>query len=318
MIDVHGLVKRFGTHVAVDGLDFHVEKGSIVGFLGPNGAGKTTTMKMITGALPSSSGEVEVGGHSVFKEPLITKKMIGYLPETPPLYLDMRVRDYLRFATRLQGVSKGSVNSKVDEAMERVKIQDVSHRLIHNLSKGYRQRVGLAQAIAHNPKVLILDEPTDGLDPRQIIEIRELIKSLAGDHTVILSSHILPEVAATCERVLIINHGKIVADDTIEKIQKGTGGVASVRMRVQGLHEKQSDELQKMESVDQVSAEEDQATETTLYQIHFKMGEDGRAQVSRWAFEKGFALLELRPEGTSLEDVFLNLTKDDQQHRAEA
>jgi ABC-2 type transport system ATP-binding protein len=318
LIDVHGLVKRYGTTVAVDGLDFHIEKGSIVGFLGPNGAGKTTTMKMITGALPSSSGEVEVGGHSVFKEPLVIKKMIGYLPETPPLYLDMKVRDYLRFATRLQGVSKAQVASKVDDAMERVKIQDVSHRLIHNLSKGYRQRVGLAQAIAHNPKVLVLDEPTDGLDPRQIIEIRELIKSLAGDHTVILSSHILPEVAATCERVLIINHGKIVADDTIEKIQKGSGGVASVRMRVQGMHESEVKDLEVVAGVDQASAEVDQATETTLFNIHFKMGEDGRARVSQWAFEKGFALLELRPEGTSLEDVFLNLTKDDQEHGAQA
>jgi ABC-2 type transport system ATP-binding protein len=225
MIEVSHLTKAYGPRTAVNDLSFEVKKGEIVGFLGPNGAGKSTTMKILTGFMPATSGQARIAGFDVFENPIDVKRNVGFLPETPPVYPEMTVQDYLEFATELHGVARGKVKAAVSNALEKTSLGSVRGRLIGNLSKGYRQRVGLAQALAHNPQVLILDEATVGLDPKQIIEIRELIKSLGGDHTVILSSHILPEVTATCERIIVINRGKIVAEDTIQgltaRLKKG-------------------------------------------------------------------------------------------------
>src|SRR4051794_1531514 len=218
MIQVSHLTKNYGPRTAVSDLNFEINKGEIVGFLGPNGAGKSTTMKILTGFMPATDGKAKVAGYDVFTQPLEVKRNVGFLPETPPVYPEMRVSDYLDFAARLHQVPSNKIAGAVDSMIGRTGLGDVRNRLIGNLSKGYRQRVGLAQALIHNPKVLILDEPTVGLDPKQIIEIRELIKSLGGDHTVILSSHILPEVTATCERIIVISRGKIVAEDTIDRL----------------------------------------------------------------------------------------------------
>ncbi len=212
MIEVQNLTKRYGRFTAVDGVSFRVEKGEILGFLGPNGAGKTTTMRILTGYMPATTGKALVGGFDVFDQPLEAKKRTGYLPETPPLYPEMTVREYLMFVARIKGVAAKAQRAQVDTSMEKTRVADVASRHCGKLSKGYRQRVGLAQAILHNPDVLILDEPTAGLDPKQIMETRDLIKSLAGDHTIVLSTHILPEVAQVCQRVVIINKGKVVAD----------------------------------------------------------------------------------------------------------
>src|SRR5579864_3591930 len=219
MIKVEGLTKRYARAVAVDNISFEVEKGQIVGFLGPNGAGKTTTMRVLTCFLPPTKGSASVAGFDVLEQPFEVKKRIGYLPETPPLYPEMEVKEYVTFVGKLKGVPKADLAKRVDQVIERCAIGDVQTKLIGKLSKGYRQRVGLAQAIIHNPDVLILDEPTAGLDPKQINETRDLIKSLAGDHTIILSTHILPEVEQTCQQVIIISKGKLVATDTVDNLQ---------------------------------------------------------------------------------------------------
>jgi len=220
MIEINNLTKRYGNFLAVDNISFNVKKGKILGFLGPNGAGKTTTMRIITGFMPPTEGNVLVSGYDVIKEPLLTKSKIGYLPETPPLYMDMTVDEYLQFAGLLKQVSTKEIKSAVDNACLKVDIKDVKGKVIQTLSKGYKQRVGLAQAIIHDPEVLILDEPTIGLDPIQIREVRDLIKSLAGNHTIILSTHILPEVDMTCDEVVIIKNGKIIAQDTPKGLAK--------------------------------------------------------------------------------------------------
>lgn len=220
MIEIKNLTKRYGDFLAVDDISFNVEKGKILGFLGPNGAGKTTTMRIITGFMPPSEGNVTISGYDVLDEPLLTKNKIGYLPETPPLYLDMTVSEYLNFAGLLKQVPNQKINAAVDNACSKVDINDVKNKVIKALSKGYKQRVGLAQAIIHDPEVLILDEPTIGLDPIQIREVRDLIKSLAGNHTIVLSTHILPEVDMTCDEVVIIKKGKIIAQDTPKNLSK--------------------------------------------------------------------------------------------------
>src|ERR1700758_5579153 len=232
MIKVEGLTKRYARTVAVDNISFEVEKGQIVGFLGPNGAGKTTTMRVLTCFLPPSEGKATVAGFDVLENPMEVKQRIGYLPETPPLYPEMEVREYLTFVGKLKGMSGQSLANRVTEVSERCAVADVSSKLLGKLSKGYRQRVGLAQAIIHNPDVLILDEPTSGLDPKQINETRELIKSLAGDHTIILSTHILPEVEQTCQSVLIINKGKLVAKDSVNNLQNRARGAESLLVEV--------------------------------------------------------------------------------------
>src|ERR1700720_4035059 len=234
MIKVEGLTKRYARHVAVDNISFEVQKGEIVGFLGPNGAGKTTTMRVLTCFLPPTSGTAQVAGFDVLEQPLEVKKRIGYLPETPPLYPDMEVAEYLIFVGKLKGLTTADVPKRVDEVCDRCAITDVKSKLIGKLSKGYRQRVGLAQAILHNPDVLILDEPTSGLDPHQIIETRDLIKGLAGDHTIILSTHILSEVEQTCEQVIIINKGKLVATDSVRNLQARARGAESMLVEIAG------------------------------------------------------------------------------------
>src|SRR5438132_2085981 len=235
MIKVEGLTKRYARTVAVDNISFEVEKGGIVGFLGPNGAGKTTTMRVLTCFLPPSSGSANVAGFDVLENPLEVKKRIGYLPESPPLYPEMEVHEYLTFVGRLKGIAGSDIGRRVEEASERCAIADVRTKLIGKLSKGYRQRVGLAQAIIHNPEVLILDEPTSGLDPTQIIETRDLIRSLAGDHTIVLSTHILPEVSQTCQRVVIINKGRVVAVDSPENLTARLRGAETLYVQVDTL-----------------------------------------------------------------------------------
>src|SRR6195256_1722915 len=233
MITVEGLTKRYANHVAVDNISFSVERGQIVGFLGPNGAGKTTTMRVLTCFLPPLSGTARVAEFDVLEQPMEVKKRIGYLPESPPLYPEMEVVEYLEYVGRLKGVPKESLARRVDEAAEKCSVGDVKSKLIGKLSKGYRQRVGLAQAIIHNPEVLVLDEPTSGLDPKQIIETRELIRSLAGDHTIILSTHILSEIEHSCDKVIIINQGKLVAQDTVTNLTNRLRGSESVALEIQ-------------------------------------------------------------------------------------
>src|SRR5450755_5012933 len=232
MIQVEGLSKRYARHVAVNNISFAVEKGDVVGFLGPNGAGKTTTMRILTCFMPPTEGKATVGGFDVFEQPFEVKKRIGYLPEAPPVYPEMSVRDYLSFVAGIKNVPSSDVKRRTDEAMERCAVADVKDKLIGKLSKGYRQRVGLAQAIIHNPDVLILDEPTSGLDPKQIIETRDLIRHLAGDHTIILSTHILSEVEHSCDRVVIINQGKLVATFSVGNLANRTGGGGVIRVQV--------------------------------------------------------------------------------------
>src|SRR3954447_25604069 len=233
MIKVEGLTKRYARNVAVDNISFEVEKGQIVGFLGPNGAGKTTTMRVLTCFLPPTSGTANVAGYDVIEQPMEVKKRIGYLPETPPVYPEMEVSEYLNFVGRLKGIPSADIGRRVDEVIGRCAVGDVRNKLIGKLSKGYRQRVGIAQAIIHNPDVLILDEPTSGLDPKQIIEIRELLRQLAGEHTIILSTHILPEVEHSCERVIIISQGKLVAIDSVANLTNRLRGSEAVAVEVE-------------------------------------------------------------------------------------
>lgn len=307
MIQVSHLSKLYGPRRAIEDLNFDVKAGEIVGFLGPNGAGKSTTMKIITGFMPASEGTVTVGGHDVAKDPIAVKRNIGYLPENPPLYMEMRVRDYLEFAAKIHGVANKNVKSSVDWALEKTHITDVSHRLVGNLSKGYKQRVGIAQALVHRPKVLILDEPTVGLDPKQIIEIRELIKSLGGEHTIILSSHILPEVTATCGRIIVINRGKIAAEDTMDgltmKLKKGI--VFSVLVK-----DPRADGIEKVKTISgihQVSA----VGNKLVVEVKPDQGEL-RDQIAAAVVGSGMGLLELTAERVSLEEIFLQLTTEEE------
>src|SRR5687767_4321801 len=234
MIEVQNLTKRYGPVTAVNDVTFRVEAGEILGFLGPNGAGKTTTMRIITGYMPASEGQVLIAGHDVFEKPIEAKRRTGYLPESPPLYPDMTVREYLTFVARIKGVARREIGTRVDEAMKKTRVMDMAGRHCAKLSKGYRQRVGLAQAIIHNPDVLVLDEPTAGLDPKQIIETRQLIRELAGSHTIILSTHILPEVSQTCQRVVIINKGRVVAVDTPDNLTARLSGAISIYLQAAG------------------------------------------------------------------------------------
>ena len=253
MIEVKNLVKKYGDHLAVDGLNFTIEPGRIYGFLGPNGAGKSTTMNMITGYIASTEGDVIINGHNILEEPEEAKKCIGYLPEQPPLYFDMTVLEYLKLAAELKKIPKQDREKMLEEVMDLVKISDVKDRLIKNLSKGYRQRVGLAQAVLGYPEVIILDEPTVGLDPKQIIEIRDLIKNLGDKHTVILSSHILSEVSAICDYVLIISHGKLVASDTTENLEKMTMGSNELNLTVKTTQDKLKNILSSISGIEEIS-----------------------------------------------------------------
>jgi ABC-2 type transport system ATP-binding protein len=312
MIKVEGLSKRYARTVAVDNISFEVQKGEIVGFLGPNGAGKTTTMRVLTCFLPPTAGTANVAGYDVIEQPMQVKKRIGYLPETPPVYPEMEVSEYLRFTGQLKGISSGDIDRRVDEVMGRCAIGDVRSKLIGKLSKGYRQRVGLAQAIIHNPDVLILDEPTSGLDPKQIIEIRELLKQLAGDHTIILSTHILSEVEHSCQRVIIISQGKLVAIDTVANLTNRLRGSEAVAVEIEAAdgHPTAAEIQQRLETVSGVSrvVAKDVRDSRLHFEIESLAGRHIRAEVARTVVNSGWALTEMRAVGLSLEDIFLQLT----------
>ena len=312
MITVKQLTKRYARTTAVDEISFDVAKGQIVGFLGPNGAGKTTTMRMLTCFLPPSSGTANVAGFDVLEQPLEVKKRIGYLPETPPIYPEMATSEYLQFVGKLKGLSGTDLAKRLDYVCERCAIADVKTKLLGKLSKGYRQRVGLAQAIIHNPDVLILDEPTAGLDPKQINETRDLIKDLAGEHTIILSTHILPEVEQTCEQVIIINKGKLVATDSVRNLQARARGAESVLVEVAGRDGSLEPSMvqRKLEHVAGVSRVlcKQQTDARAVFEVESKMGSFVRGDVARAVVESGWDLNELRPAAMSLEEVFLQLT----------
>jgi ABC-2 type transport system ATP-binding protein len=310
MIKVEGLTKRYARHVAVNNISFEVGKGEIVGFLGPNGAGKTTTMRVLTCFLPPTSGKASVAGFDVLENPIEVKKRIGYLPETPPLYPEMEVSEYLTFVARLKGIPKGDVDKRVNEAAERCAVGDVRSKLIGKLSKGYRQRVGLAQAILHNPDVLILDEPTSGLDPKQIIETRELIASLSGDHTIILSTHILSEVEHSCQKVLIINRGNIVASESVTNLTSKMRGSDSVMIEVQAERLNPADVRQRFEQIAGVSRVEvkDVKDSSVSVEVESLTGQSVRPSLARAVVQAGWNLHEMRGINMSLEDIFLQLT----------
>jgi ABC-2 type transport system ATP-binding protein len=312
MIKVEGLTKRYARTVAVDNISFEVEKGQIVGFLGPNGAGKTTTMRVLTCFLPPTEGTANVAGYDVLEHPEEVKKRIGYLPETPPLYPEMEVSEYLDFVGRLKGIPSGEIARRVDEVMGRCALGDVRSKLIAKLSKGYRQRVGIAQAIIHNPDVLILDEPTSGLDPKQIIEIRELLKALAPDHTIILSTHILSEVEHSCERVIIISQGKLVAIDSVANLTNRLRGQEQVALEVEAADGRPNpaEVQQRLEQVAGVSrvVMKDSKEGRLLFEVESLQGRHIRAEVARSVVNAGWNLSELRAVGLSLEDIFLQLT----------
>jgi ABC-2 type transport system ATP-binding protein len=307
MIEVENLTKRYGRHTAVDGISFKVMKGEILGFLGPNGAGKTTTMRILTCYLPPTEGSARVAGFDVFEEPLEVKKRVGYIPETPPLYPDMDVGQFLEFCARIKGVPGPSRKQRIDDAVEKTRIGDVRTKQIGRLSKGYRQRVGLAQAILGNPDVLILDEPTAGLDPKQIIETRELVRSLGGEHTIILSTHILPEVSMVCGRVVIINKGRVVAEDTPENLTHRLRGASSLRLEVRGDVAVVQEAIR---AVPGVAAIRSRGTSggVAAFELDPEPGADVRALLARAVVGRGLDLLALQQVGMSLEDIFLHLT----------
>lgn len=317
MIKVEGLTKRYARTVAVDDISFEVDKGQIVGFLGPNGAGKTTTMRVLTCFMPPTAGTAQVAGFDIMKQPMEVKKRIGYLPESPPLYPEMETLEYLTFVGRLKGLSGASLAKRINEVCERVSISDVKTKLLGKLSKGYRQRVGLAQAIIHNPDVLILDEPTAGLDPKQILETREMIKGLAGSHTIILSTHILPEVEQICEKVIIISKGKLVATDSVQNLTNRLRGSEAVGIEVESRNGAlDAGEVQRrLEQVSGVSRvmHKDTRGSRLLFEVESLQGRTIRPELARVVVESGWNLNELHAVALSLEEIFLQLTGADQE-----
>lgn len=304
MIRVTDLTKDYGTRLAVDNLNFEARQGEILGFLGPNGAGKTTTMRILTGYMPPTSGTATVAGYDVVKDSLEVRKRVGYLPETVPLYTDMTVFDYLSFMADLRHIP--NVEDTVSETLEKVGLLDRAEGYIGNLSKGMRQRVGLAQALLHKPEVLILDEPTIGLDPGQIIEVRSLIREVGKERTVLLSTHILSEAQQICDRILIINKGKIVVEDTPQNLQAKLAGAQRVQLRVRGEADELPGKISEISGVQEVKVQPDGAIE-----FQFAPGKDLRPEVARLVVQSKFDLLELRPVNFSLEEIFLKLTRDD-------
>jgi ABC-2 type transport system ATP-binding protein len=310
VIEVQNLTKRYGPFTAVQDVSFRVERGEILGFLGPNGAGKTTTMRILTGYMPATEGKALVAGFDVFDQPLEAKRRTGYLPETPPLYPDMTVAEYLAFVARIKGVPGSERKTRIGAVMDRTRITDVANRLCSRLSKGYKQRVGLAQALIHNPDVLILDEPTAGLDPKQIIETRQLIKELAGDHTIILSTHILPEVSQTCQRVVIINKGRVVAVDTPDNLTARLRGSETLYIQVDAGGSDAASMLAQVAGVTRV-VEADRRDGVVGFEVESAQGHDVRRDLARAAVSSGLGLLELRPTRMSLEQIFLSLTTEE-------
>jgi ABC-2 type transport system ATP-binding protein len=309
VIEVQHLTKQYGPVTAVSDVSFKVEKGEILGFLGPNGAGKTTTMRILTGYMPATDGKAFVAGYDVTQHPLEAKRRTGYLPETPPLYPDMTVSDYLTFCARIKGVPKAERKTRVAATMERTRVADVANRHCAKLSKGYRQRVGLAQALLHNPDVLILDEPTAGLDPKQINETRNLIKGLAGDHTIILSTHILPEVSQTCSRVVIINRGRVVAVDTPDNLTSRLGGTGAMYVEIDAAGTDANSVLAGVPGVTGVSVSTTRGS-SVGYEVA-SGGHDVRRELASAIVGRGWGLLELRPMRMSLEEIFLQVTTEE-------
>ena len=310
MIEVRNLVKKYGSHMAVNHLNFTIEKGKIYGFLGPNGAGKSTTMNMITGYIASTEGEILIDGHNILEEPEEAKKKIGYLPEIPPLYVDMTVSEYLKFVAVLKSIPKEKRSGNINEVMSTTKLQSVKDRLIKNLSKGYRQRVGLAQALLGYPEIIILDEPTVGLDPKQIIEIRDLIKSLGNKHTVILSSHILSEVSAVCDHVLIIDKGKLVASDTPENLSKVMAGANSLELTVKGKEEVIRKALDMVENIEELVYHQSMIKDACDFTVKIAGNQDMRENIFFALAEVKCPILKMQSSNMSLEEVFLKLTDD--------
>ncbi len=310
MIEVQHLTKQYGPFTAVDNISFSVQRGEILGFLGPNGAGKTTTMRVLTGYMPPTEGKAVVAGYDVLEQPIEAKRRTGYLPETPPLYPDMTVSEYLTFCARIKGVPRGDRKARVISAMERTRVADMAQRHCGKLSKGYKQRVGLAQALLHNPDVLILDEPTAGLDPKQIIETRRLIKELAGDHTIILSTHILPEVSQTCQRVVIINKGRVVAIDTPDNLTAKLRGSEAMYVEIDAPGNSPGPVLSKLDGVTQVNETATRAGHIA-FEVQSAQGRDVRRDIAAAIVREGWGLLELRPMRMSLEEIFLSLTTED-------
>lgn len=311
LIEVKNLVKKYGDHIAVDHLNFTVEKGKIYGFLGPNGAGKSTTMNMITGYIASTEGEILIDGNNILDEPEAAKKKIGYLPEIPPLYQDMTVLEYLKFAAELKAIPKEQREKNIKEVMSTTKLEDMKRRLIKNLSKGYKQRVGLAQALLGYPEVIILDEPTVGLDPKQIIEIRDLIKSLGQKHTVILSSHILSEVSAVCDHVLIIDKGRLVASDTPENLSKVMTGMNSLELTVKGEETLIREALGMVKNIENIAYHSSMTEGACDLTIKISGDMDMRENIFFALSEVKCPILRMQPTNMSLEEVFLKLTNDE-------
>jgi ABC-2 type transport system ATP-binding protein len=314
MIEIRDLTKSYGNTTAIRNLNFSVSKGEVVGFLGPNGAGKTTTMKIITGYMAPTTGSVKVAGFDVFESPIEVKKRIGYLPETPPVHPDMYVRDYLAFVAKLKGVPKSKIRSMVDMALEKAGLTDRQKRLIQHLSKGYKQRVGIAQALVSEPELLILDEPTVGLDPKQVAEIRRLIQSLQGHHTIVLSTHILPEVQATCQRIIIINQGTIVAEDTLAGLNERMHGARRVLLKVRRLSDNLLTQLRAIDGVRHIEASSDRKS----IQVDMEAREEIPEAVANQVVTSGAGLIEMRSLDMSLEDIFLKLTSEDKSEGATA
>jgi len=315
VIEVQHITKRYGRVTAVDDVSFRVERGEILGFLGPNGAGKTTTMRILTGYMPPTEGKAMVAGHDVFTQPTEAKRRTGYLPEMPPLYPDMTVREYLDFVAKIKGVAPKERRNRVASTMERTHVADMASRHCSKLSKGYRQRVGLAQALIHNPEVLILDEPTAGLDPKQIIETRDLIRSLGGDHTIVLSTHILPEVAQTCHRVVIINKGRVVAVDTPENLTARLKGAETMYVQIDSDGADAAAALQAIPGVTRVAAADGKGP-VGAFEVESTRGTDVRREIARTVVNRGWGLLELRPMRMSLEEIFLQVTTDEMPEEA--
>src|SRR3989339_2175619 len=314
MIEVENLTKYYGNYYALKGVTFSVAKGEILGFLGPNGAGKTTTMRILTCFFPATSGKARIAGYDVFEEPHEVKKRIGYLPENVPLYRDMKVVDYLSFVAGIKGVRRQDLKMRVGNVLNECGLSDMSHKMINELSKGYRQRVGLAQALVNEPEVLILDEPTVGLDPKQIIDIRKLIKGLAGKRTIILSTHILPEVSMTCQRVIIINEGRLVAVDTPQNLTAQLQKSQQFIVRIDGPEKEVLSEVGKINTVSRVAVKESGADGINSYLVEFKKDSDGGKDIAPVIVRKNWALYEMRPIGMSLEDIFIKLVTEEKIH----
>jgi ABC-2 type transport system ATP-binding protein len=310
VIQVQNLTRYYGRTPAIQEVSFETEKGEILGFLGPNAAGKTTTMRILTCYMPATSGMAKVAGYDVFSQSLEVRKRIGYLPEQPPVYMDMSVKSYLSFVAKIKGVDSRDRKSRINEVMEKTAIADVQDRVIRKLSKGYKQRVGLAQALVHNPDVLVLDEPTVGLDPNQIKEVRGLIKSLAGNHTIILSTHILPEVEMTCDRAVIINRGRVVAQDTIANMTQRKRGAERLVVQIDGPNAPVREKLSSVSGVKKVKRD-DAADGINRYEVECESGRDVRRELAQAVVQNGWGLLELRAKDFTLEEVFLNLTTEE-------